>query len=384
MKHLLEKWKSVLVLRCVLLGCALLSLSAARAQSPDPRIGLSGQRMRLADVFTEIYTQAPYTFFLNHAKVDVNRAVPIAEPQGPLSRILNNLSSETGYVFQVVDTHILVIAPEKWEPLAQGLTGAPSEAYLPSYAPDGGNNAAFVAEMGELAGQSRYLRSRDIPQLRASEVIEADTLWAFMPPVTDSLFTYPARRLETGLDNYTQGKAAYRAQLPTGLLKINLLYGFATLTPNLAFEIGLGRRTSLDIAGSHNPWRLNTSRADNRKMVHTVIKPEFRYWLCERFNGHFFGLHGFYWRYNVSDYKVPLLFKKEYQYNGHAVGLGLSYGYTWMWTRRWGMEFNAGVGVAFMNYKKKECQLCAPSLGRESKTYFGPTSAGIKLIWTID
>ncbi|MEG1935625.1 MAG: DUF3575 domain-containing protein, partial [Rikenellaceae bacterium] len=37
-------------------------------------------------------------------------------------------------------------------------------------------------------------------------------------------------------------------------IKTNLLYGAAAYTPNLGLEIGLGRKTTLDISGGYNPW----------------------------------------------------------------------------------------------------------------------------------
>ena len=75
-------------------------------------------------------------------------------------------------------------------------------------------------------------------------------------------------------------------------VKTNLLYGAGTLTPNLGVEFGLGKRTTLDISGGYNPWNRQGTATDNKKWVHNIVQPEFRYWLCQRFNGHFFGVHG--------------------------------------------------------------------------------------------
>ena len=85
-------------------------------------------------------------------------------------------------------------------------------------------------------------------------------------------------------------------------VKTNILY-WATSTPNLGFEFGLGKRTTLDLAGGYNPWTLD--REANRKIRHWMVMPEFRYWLCERFNGHFFGVHSGYAFYNLSGVRIP-------------------------------------------------------------------------------
>lgn len=61
-----------------------------------------------------------------------------------------------------------------------------------------------------------------------------------------------------------------------------------------------------------------------------MVMPEFRYWLCERYNGHFFGLHSGYAFYNISGVRIPFQSKstKDHRYQGWATGLGLSYGYS--------------------------------------------------------
>ena len=37
-------------------------------------------------------------------------------------------------------------------------------------------------------------------------------------------------------------------------IKTNLLYGAYTYTPNLSLEVGLGKRSTLDLGGGYNPW----------------------------------------------------------------------------------------------------------------------------------
>ena len=100
-------------------------------------------------------------------------------------------------------------------------------------------------------------------------------------------------------------------------VKTNIPY-WATTTPNLGFEFGLGARTTLDISGGYNFWTLN--REANRKIKHFVVMPEVRWWLCERFNGHFFGLHAGYTEYNISNVRIPFrpASSKDHRYQGWA------------------------------------------------------------------
>ena len=209
-----------------------------------------------------------------------------------------------------------------------------------------------------------------------------DTLVRVIPH--DGAFRYPdvTRSIKLSALDAGAGQPFLMNTPPFIAVKVNLLYG-ATLTPNLAGEIGLGRRTTIEVSGGNNRGNLNGSEEDNKKLVHWIVKPEFRYWLCERFNGHFFGAHGFYGKYNVSGHDMPLLFDKEYRYEGRAIGGGISYGYHLVLGRRWGLEFNAGVGVASLKYEKSDCIKCGNVIEEATKTYFGPTAAGIKLVFII-
>ena len=166
-------------------------------------------------------------------------------------------------------------------------------------------------------------------------------------------------------------------------LKTNVLYGAGTLSPNVALEMGLGNRSSLHIGGSYHPWNLEGTYENNKKLVHWQGNIEYRKWLCERFNGHFLGAHVLGAKYNVGGYEIPLLFEKAFRYEGWAAGAGLSWGYHWIWSPRWGLEFNLGLGYAYMEYDKYSCEKCAEIEGRYSKHYFGPTRAGISLIFMI-
>ena len=76
-------------------------------------------------------------------------------------------------------------------------------------------------------------------------------------------------------------------------VKTNALYWVST-TPNIGFEVGLGKKTTLDISAGYNPWTLDRSGEDNMKFKHVKVDPEFRYWFCERFHGHFIGVNALY------------------------------------------------------------------------------------------
>lgn len=164
-------------------------------------------------------------------------------------------------------------------------------------------------------------------------------------------------------------------------LKTNLAY-WATTTPNAGAEFGLGRRTTLDVSLGYNPWTLN--RSENRKAKHVLVMPEFRYWLCESFRGHFFGLHTGYTYYNISGIGVPFHSGTHgNRYQGWATGLGLSYGYSWVLGRRWNLEATVGLGYVYTDYEYYDCITCGDYYGRRSRHLFTPTKLGITLIYRI-
>ena len=125
-------------------------------------------------------------------------------------------------------------------------------------------------------------------------------------------------------------------------VKSNLLYD-ATATINLGVEAALGPRVTLDISGNYNPWEFGDAR-----WKHWLIQPEVRYWLCERFNGHFFGLHAHYAEYNAG-----------------------------------GINFNAGLGYARLWDRKYPIAECGEVIRTRSRNYFGPTKIGLALIFII-
>ncbi len=85
-------------------------------------------------------------------------------------------------------------------------------------------------------------------------------------------------------------------------VKTNALY-WLTTTPNLGVEFAVGDQTTFSLEGGYNPWTLN--KEENRKLKHWMVLPEFRYWLCEAFNGHFFGVNSGYTFFNISGMPIP-------------------------------------------------------------------------------
>lgn len=164
-------------------------------------------------------------------------------------------------------------------------------------------------------------------------------------------------------------------------LKSNLLYG-ATTTPNAGLEFRMGKKWTLDISGGYNPFTFE----HHRKLKHWLVAPELRYWTCEAFSGHFFGLHAIGGEYNVNDIDIPVGRLKNlnnYRHEGYGIGGGLTYGYQWLLGRRWNLEASISAGYVNLDYSKYECAKCGKKIGEGKYDYFGVTKATLSLIYII-
>lgn len=177
---------------------------------------------------------------------------------------------------------------------------------------------------------------------------------------------------------------------PVLSIKTNLLYD-ATSSFNIGLEFAISKKFTIDLSANYNPWTFS----DNRKMKHILVQPELRWWMCERFNGHFFGFHVHYAYYNWGG-MLPWGFNSgkmfglienpdimKHRYQGWLAGAGVSYGHYWILNNRWGIEASIGVGYAYLDYDRFKCDKCSEKIATEHKNYFGPTKASISLIYNI-
>jgi hypothetical protein len=190
----------------------------------------------------------------------------------------------------------------------------------------------------------------------------------------------------TCLGSDAQDEHGVREESPRFALKTNLLYGLGTLTPNMAAEIAVAPKWTIEAAYSYNPWNYRAKAANkpSRKLLHGIARLEGKYWFDERFTGHFAGVHALYSEYNISGYDIPLLFEKEYRYRGNAWGGGLVYGYDLPMGKSWNVEFTAGFGVYRMVYDRYSCLVCSEEFRPVKKTWVGPSRLGVSIEFLIE
>jgi hypothetical protein len=164
-------------------------------------------------------------------------------------------------------------------------------------------------------------------------------------------------------------------------VKNNLLYD-AALTPNIGLEVGLSKKTTGQIFYGLNPWKFS----DTKQMRHWTLMPEYRYWICSKFNGHFFGIHAMGGEFNVQGISdpagiLPFSNLKENRYEGWYIGGGLTYGYQWILNKHWNLEASLGVGYDYVQYKKSECGQCGKVTEKDHTNYVGPTKFALSIMY---
>lgn len=173
-------------------------------------------------------------------------------------------------------------------------------------------------------------------------------------------------------------------------IKTNVLYD-AALTPNLGLELGAGQRSTLSILYGLNPWTFSSDKGP-RKMMHWMLMPEYRWWLCTKFDGHFFGVHLMGGQYNAENLNLPFpggfiggeniaRGLRDHRYEGWFAGAGLSYGYQWVLARHWNLEAEIGLGYNYVKYKKFRCSDCPGKISEGHTNYFGVTQLALTFIY---
>ena len=178
---------------------------------------------------------------------------------------------------------------------------------------------------------------------------------------------------------YITGVRAQDAAVKTNILSD------AAMNISLGVEVGTAPRWTVDLSGSFNGWTLS----HDRRWKHWLIEPELRYWFCDRFAGHFVGVHALGGQYNVGGLKNGISFLgtdlsklSDYRYQGWVIGAGVAYGYAWILGRHWNLEAEIGLGYAYTQYDKFRCAGCGKKI-EEAKPhhYVGPTKAAVNLVY---
>lgn len=157
---------------------------------------------------------------------------------------------------------------------------------------------------------------------------------------------------------------ANKAQGQDFAVKTNALYD-TSLNLNLGLEVALGDKTTLELPATYNPWTWK----DDRKLRFILVQPELRHWFCQKFEGHFIGLHA-----HGADWYGCFNGKRR---DGWLAGGGISYGYAKILSPHWNMETEIGIGYARLWWKEGDHIPCIKYTADKSRNYWGVTRLSI-------
>ena len=169
-------------------------------------------------------------------------------------------------------------------------------------------------------------------------------------------------------------------------VKTNLLYD-ALLSPTLGVEASIAPKWTVEASATVNFWNIN-----DKRWRQWMVQPEIRYWLCQRFSGHFFGLHAIGGQYNFGNLNfggynflgTNIKQLEDHRLQGWMAGAGLAYGYSWILDKRWNLEAEIGVGWIYTRYDRFICSGCgAKDQTNKVHNYVGPTKAAINLVYSF-
>lgn len=428
--------------KLILLACLLTLHIYISAQK---RISVDLKNATIEQAFKTISKESGYTFAYNKSRYSSDKLINFSANNSPLDEVMAKILKGTGYSFSISDNRIFLIeAKEEKKPDIAAPTLQVSVSYIGISAyvmmnsviipledvingTIGVTNITSSTKTGSANITAYFKQGSDRDKAAANVQNLANQISSLLPGVTQVEVTEKKQQGniilmisllpddQTDIENATfkivnqefrklDSTEVRRSLLTTAVpkptlsslslltfsrqerlslkkttlaIKTNLLYDL-TSTFNLGAEVRLSDRFTFDLSVNYNPWTFN----DNKKISHLMFQPELRYWLCESFKGHFFGFHTQYARFNVGGVGFTD-YMKDHRFQGDMYGAGFSYGYQWYLSPRWSMEATVGFGYNYLDYKRYECKNCGTYIDSDKKNYFGPTKAGISLIYMI-
>lgn len=175
------------------------------------------------------------------------------------------------------------------------------------------------------------------------------------------------------------------AQAQKAAIKTNILYD-ATATLNGGIEFSVAPKWTIETSVNYNNWKFGS-----RRWKHWMIQPEARYWFCEKFAGHFVGVHAHGGKFNMGHLDLGFKFLgtdfgklSNERYQGWFAGAGVSYGYTWILSRHWNLEAEAGFGYSYTRYDRYPCAQCGERIETDRPHhYVGFTRLAFNLVYVF-
>ena len=170
---------------------------------------------------------------------------------------------------------------------------------------------------------------------------------------------------------------------PRVALRTNLLYD-ATLTPNLGMDVRVDSAWTVGLLVGINAWDIDKEK--NKKWRHALFSIRARKYRDSLFHKGYYEADVIYSHYNVGNTKIPFgLYSavKDRRLQGDLIALGGKYGYSWILSRTWRIEAEAGVAVGYAWFKEYDCDHCGTYYGKGDRIFLLP-QLGINVVYIIN
>ena len=162
-------------------------------------------------------------------------------------------------------------------------------------------------------------------------------------------------------------------------LRTNLLHD-ALLAPTLGIEWRVSPAVGLKVDGSFSQW------GDEKGKVQKLwlVNPELR-WYTGNSRRFYLGLGGNYSEFNVFKNMIGSLFPDDTGYQGTLYNGGVTVGYQARLSNSFSLDFNLGLGYTNLEYDSFNLinQTRVYKGKNQTKEFWGPTQAGINLVWRL-
>ena len=172
--------------------------------------------------------------------------------------------------------------------------------------------------------------------------------------------------------------------LPRVALRTNLLYD-ATLSPNLGVDVRVDSTWTVGLLAGMNAWDIDKEK--NKQWRHMLCSFRARKYVNDSvFHKGYFEADAIYSHFNVGNVKFPLgLYKtvRERRLQGDLLALGGKYGYSWILSRDWRIEAEAGVAIGYAWFKEYDCPHCGTYYGKDDRIFLLP-QLGVNIVYIIN
>lgn len=259
---------------------------------------------------------------------------------------------------------VVVTFPAGVEKVAE-LAGEEAAAKVEAY-----NRKVFgEAERERLAAEEKAKAEQ-----AAREKAEAERLAAEQKRIADETAAEARaeqERITTEQAEQTQPESEAQTTPYHFALRTNLLR-WATLTPDLGVEWRINRHVGIAVNGSWTSWTWNDK---DRRYALWEVNPEVRWYLGKQKRGYI----GAMYKAGSFNYKFT-----ETGRQGDLMGGGITGGYQLQLNNALSLDFSLGIGCIHTDYEKYTViDGVRVRRDKETKNWWGPTQAGVTLVWTI-